>query len=197
MGLQTLRIGIDVDGVLACFFKAYEDLIVEVAGVDLFPARYPEALPPTWNWPEFYGYSDETMKEVWQRIRSSLHFWKSLEPLPGAQKFLEALYRDDTETYFITDRPGVSAQYQTAKWLDDNRFGYPSVILSGRHLTKGQACAALHLDIYLDDKGENVLDCEEKAPNTRTLCLTYPYNEGFKVKERVGSLEEALEAIRG
>lgn len=191
-----MRIGIDVDGVLACFFKAYEDLTVEVAGVDLFPARYPEVLPPTWNWPEHYGYSDEVMKEVWNRIKTSPSYWMNLTALPGARGLLKALNGSAHQIYFITDRPSVSsfsAQKQTADWLARHGFDYPAVIISGKHATKGDVCKGLMIEAYLDDKGENLVDVEEKSPNTRAYILDYPYNEEFDVSRRVYSLREFLE----
>lgn len=188
------RVGIDVDGILACFFKAYEDLTVAVSGVDLFPARYPEQLPPTWNWPEHYGYSDQVMKEVWRRIKTDGNFWYSLGPLPGAEAFLEALDTPGIEAYFITDRPGVGAQLQTAQWLNDAGYPLPSVIISRKG--KGIVCNALSLDYYIDDKTENIQDVVAKSPGTSAYLLDYPYNRACEDGIRVKSLAEFLEVIK-
>ena len=186
-------VGVDVDGVLACFFKAYEDLTVKVAGVDLFPARYPAVLPPTWDWPEHYGYSAETMKEVWRQIKADTLFWKNLDPLPGAVNFLKKLYSTNHEVYFITDRAGNEPQFQTHWWLQDQGFDEPNVIISRKG--KGSACTALSIELYIDDKGENVLDVMEKSPETRTLLLTYPYNKHIEGVERIEGLEEVFDYI--
>lgn len=192
-----VRIGVDVDGVLACFFKGYEDLVVEVAGVDLFPARYPDVLPPTWNWPEHYGYGSAVMEEVWKRIKEDRNFWINLEPLPQAEAFLQALNNTDHEIYFITDRPGVTAQSQTAAWLEYAGFWYPSVIVSGRDRTKGDICRVLGLEAYLDDKGENIQDVVEKSPKTAMYMLKYPYNTAFQGlgTKDIDSIMEFIEVV--
>src|SRR3990167_10096493 len=168
-----MRVSVDVDGILACFFDAYEKLTIEVAGVDLFGTKkYPKALPQTWNWPETFGYSNETMKEVWNRIKTDPYYWYRLNPLPGAANFIKLLQARDREAYFITDRPGLASQRQTAQWLMQHGYAYPSVILSGKHATKGDVCSALKIDVYIDDKTESVQDVLEKSPNTKMLMLS-------------------------
>ena len=184
-----MRIGIDVDGVLANFFKAYETLTIAVAGEDRFgDKKWPNQLPQTWNWPETFGYSKETMNQVWASIKRNPKFWVSMEPLPGVSSFLdslEQLNRQNHEIYFITDRPGINAQRQTAAWLEEFPFSFPSVIISGPHARKGQIAKGLALDFYLDDKFENVMDVLGKSPSTRTYMLSYPYNNESDMQEQV------------
>jgi len=70
------RIGVDIDGVLANFWEAYENLTIQVSGEDRFgKARWPNQYPPSWNWPEdHFGYSKATMSEVWNTIRTNSTF---------------------------------------------------------------------------------------------------------------------------
>lgn len=179
-----MRIGFDMDGVLAAFVPAYEELIVRLAGVDKFPKRYPEALPPVWDWPQHYGYSNETLDRVWKHIKYSTTFWRGLPAVPGAWTLAEYLHPRGHEVYFITDRPGVNPQRQTARWLHDVLgFDNPAVITS--RLGKGICARALALDLYVDDKYEYVLDVQEQCPNTQVLCIDYPYNQGPDVKTRL------------
>lgn len=190
-------VGLDVDGILANFFKAYEDIIVEATGVDKFPARYPVLLPPTWNWPEFYGYDKKVISEVWRYIKQSPTFWTEMTALPYAKEFLEHLDKSDHEVYFITDRPGICSQMQTQLWLADNGFYGPNVIISRKG--KGVVAAALSLDVYIDDKGENIVDVVEKAPGTRVYMLKYPYNEEWisKSPRTLLSLQDFEVALEG
>jgi hypothetical protein len=180
-----LRIGIDVDGVLANFFKAYEELTIETTGKDLFlDKKWPAQLPQTWNWPETFGYTKEDMNRVWGEIKKSRNFWWNLEPIDDVFSFIQTLGEKTLPTgehYFITDRPGVEPQDQTAWWLSKQGPNpNPAVIISGPHARKGQICAGLAITHYLDDKGENILDVLEKSPGTVAVLLAYPYNREFQ-----------------
>jgi uncharacterized HAD superfamily protein len=197
MGVFALRIGIDVDGILADFFSAYEELMVEIDGVDRFPARYPAVLPPVWNWPQHYGYSEQVVGEAWRRIKDDPTFWIRLGLLPGAKEFLAQLDQTDHELYFITDRPGTEPQLQTFAWLEMNGLHAPSVIISRKG--KGVVCDALSIDYYIDDKRENILDVVDKSPTTQVYLLSYPYNNGpypGSVRD-IRSLGQFTEAING
>lgn len=189
-----MRIGFDVDGVLACFFKGYEELCIKIDGVDRFPTRYPDALPPCWNWPEHYGYSNETVGKVWAFIKNNPMFWGGLDPLPGLDLLVDLDYVSN-DLYFITDRPGAGAQAVTANWLASELGYIPSTIISRKG--KGVAVDALDLDFYIDDKVENILDVQTKAPKVRGyLAPQYPYNlnhPSFKeVKLTLPTVKEVL-----
>lgn len=176
-----MRIGIDIDGVLANFYSAYEALIVEVAGYDLFcENRYPSAVPPVWDWPQFYGYSDTVIREAWRRIKASDSFWLGLGVLPDIDT-ARAVYRLAHDVYFVTDRAGVNAKRQTEAWLHHQGFPGATVLISSH---KGLCAKALKLDVYVDDKGENIQDVDRDAPDTEGYLLHRPYNAAHDVKRR-------------
>jgi hypothetical protein len=119
-----------------------------------------------------------------------------LKPLPGAKEFLEKLANHAHEVYFITDRPGLYTQLQTLTWLDPV-FPGACVIISRKG--KGIAAKALSLDVYLDDKVENIEDMWEISPGTDTFMLKYPYNATLQESmgdRAVSSLEEFAERTR-
>jgi hypothetical protein len=172
-----MRIGFDVDGVLANFFQAYEKLTVEVTGKDLFgDKKWPKQLPQTWNWPETFGYTNAEMQEVWKHIKNSSSFWEKLWCMveeEDCQRIHDLGLKH--ELYFITDRPGIQPQKQTREWLE--WFNMPgSVIISGPHARKGRICHGLNLDYYVDDKYENIIDVLTVSPTTQTFMIKYPYN---------------------
>lgn len=176
-----MRIGFDVDGVLANFFTPYESLMIEVSGVNLFPKRYPYALPPTWNWPEFYGYLPADVAKAWAIIKSNTTFWRDMELLPDAAQTLKRVQDmvGLNDVYYITDRPGLTAQAQTAQWFKTKTpIQLPSVIISNPSVgaTKGAICAALGLEAYIDDKPANIDDVLLKSPTTQVFMVKYPYN---------------------
>lgn len=175
-----MSLGVDVDGVLGNFFSLYERLTIKTTGRDLFGDKaYPAQLPQCWNWPESFGYTDKEMQAVWAAIKADPGFWLQEEPLQGATELLTELCKLDDQVYFITDRPGVNPQLQTAVWLQMQGYMLPSVIISSasKGPTKGECCKLLKVSRYVDDKAENILDVLEKSPDTKAHLLAYPYNQ--------------------
>ncbi len=186
-----MRIGLDVDGCLADFNKAYIQLVKEVSGKDLFGPNY---VPTTWAYPEEVGYSAETVQAAWDTIMTNKSFWFTLEPLDGMFEFLEWIGRDDHDIvhdlYFVTSRPGAMAKLQTEAWFA--QWDIPSTVLISSD--KGLCCAALKLDVMIDDKLENISDIVlTSGCKTRPYLLDQPWNQSDSMAhKRVGSVEEFL-----
>jgi phosphoglycolate phosphatase-like HAD superfamily hydrolase len=98
---------------------------------------------------------------VWRTIQSTPNFWSTLKPIdPEAVRRIHAMsLRHGWEVFFITQRPrtdGETVQRQTQRWLVDQGFDLPSVlVLTG---SRGAAAAALRLDYLVDDTAQNCLD---------------------------------------
>ncbi len=179
-----MRIGIDIDGVLADFNTAYIQRVIDVCGEDLFPPRPFEI--PCWEYPQHFGYSNESIKAVWAIIKADATFW---ERLPAYSYTGEALFylrkcivRGD-DVYFITDRPGVDAKGQTERWLkqfdvSEKSVSHPTVLISAK---KGWIARGLGLHVYIDDKVENCEQVVTESPETLTLMLTQGWNKGRDV----------------
>lgn len=170
-----MRIGFDVDGVLADFSTAYLNLTVRTIGKDLFqPGDAEDA--PCWNWDLYRGYTKEEAGQVWDKIKSDPHFWRQLSTLPGAEILRMCIYdlQQRHEIYFITNRIGVQVKQQTEHWLE-MRLGLdvPTVLISAE---KGMCAAALKLDAYIDDNYMNILDVARSSPTTRAYLLNRRYN---------------------
>jgi hypothetical protein len=183
-----MRIGVDIDGVLADFCTSYEKLFVDVTGRNTFPLWTPQQGPTSWNWPEEYGYSKEETGEVWRRIKESYGFWSNLQPHLDAVRALQHVYQPlrvrGHEWYFITTRPGQSAKYQTERWLS-RWFLNPCVIIAGTG-EKGTICQALGIDYFVDDNADNCYDVSQshfidgsfdETRRIRTFLISRRYNE--------------------
>lgn len=176
-------IGIDVDGVLADFNEEFVKRVVAVTGEDRW-GNDPENrddFPPTWDYPEAYGYSENQLKKVWRDIKSDDLFWATLPPYSDtvdAVKALDGLRVAGHDIYFVTSRPGVRAKWQTETWLMAHGMAVPTVIISG---DKGQATRFLNLDIYIDDRLLNVNDVmrvvREDGRRTRVYLASRPWND--------------------
>jgi len=113
-----------------------------------------------------------------------------LTPLPEYDSYLDWLMEAQThEIYYITDRSGIYPKRQTEDWFDWHGIPYATVLIS-KH--KGLIVKGLNLDLYIDDKGENIQDVEDRSPLTKAILINRPYNEQIIVKHRTDTLLEAL-----
>lgn len=181
-----MRLGLDIDGVLCNFNARFVQEVIRVTGRNLFPQDCaPDTFPTVWDYPETFGYTDAEMKAVWKAIRSSLTFWQECDLLADAYFLpqLEAAH----DIYFITARPGLQVKRQTELWLAKAGIEWPTVLLAQE---KGPAVRALELDVFVDDKPENVLDGKVWRKRCKSLLFDRPYNRHATGLTRIYSLQE-------
>lgn len=189
-----MKLGFDVDGVLADFNTAYIRNFIRVTGEDKFGP--PPIAIPMWNYPqEHYGYTDEQAAAVLADIRADETFWEGLQPYPSTKAAIYAITQLPSyhDVYFITDRKGVRAKAQTERWLEAQGISRPTVLLSAE---KGLVAVGLGLDLYIDDKPSNCQAVREVVPD----CKVFLYNQSWNAKtlrtfNRVNTIEEALSYV--
>jgi len=155
----TLRVGIDLDGVLADFRSAFRIVAASVLHSELKGDG--EALAPN------------ELERVWKTIAGTHNWWVSVgahEPEQIARLFRLARDRH-WEIVFLTKRPpsgGDAVQYQTQWWLEHHGFLLPAVVTVPG--SRGELANALRLDILIDDLFVN---CAEVvgASTTKALLL--------------------------
>lgn len=187
-----MKIGIDVDGVLADFVEGFRPLARRVTGK---PCEGDQKL---WDFND-WGLTEEDISTCWNHLKNTANFWMDLNPYPDA--YLVTPLSKDHTLYFITTRvptKGSSVEYQTAAWIY-TYFGilYPTVIVT-KH--KGRVARALELDAFIDDKKENLYNIAYRSPSTKLYIRSHSYNEdGFKLSPeqctRVASFGEFVELV--
>lgn len=185
------RLIIDVDGVLSDFQPVY---------IAFMEAEFPELAPfPTPNnidYPDNWDYDKDRMKAVgwsdteirarrkhlWTLIANSPTFWIQEPPYPTARRDIASLLQASQAAwniYFVTQRPGGTAKFQTELWLA--KYGmkapfFPTVITVQDGEQKANLCRALNIDAIIDDKPSTIASIP--GP-TRRYLMDRPWNRAF------------------
>ncbi len=199
---MTLRLAVDLDGVVADFRSAFREVAGQVLDRDL--AGEAESLSPS------------ELDRVWKAIGRTPNWWVTVRPYEPEQiGRLYARAREGRwEVVFLTKRPssaGDSVQLQTQWWLE--QFGYflPAVVTVPG--SRGELANALRLDLVIDDLLVNCVEVVSSSPTkallmmrehepidvadhamARGIGVVSTLQEGIDVLER---LEEVLPKRRG
>ena len=187
---MSLRIGFDMDGVLADFAAAYRAIERRIYG----PARHsridnPEDVDEDGTDKSAPKSTRRRSDAIWTEIRQTPDFWQTLAPIePGAvRRIHEMTLRLRWETFFITQRPatdGATVQRQTQRWLVEQGFDLPSVLVIDG--SRGGAAGALKLDFHVDDSPTNCVDVKSESPARPILILEDDDLIGIANARRVG-----------
>jgi uncharacterized HAD superfamily protein len=172
--MKRLRIGVDIDGVLADFTGLARKLCRHMFNGE--PAK--DRIQTGWGF-DSLGITKEQENQMWRRIDETYNWWQGLDPLPNTD-LLSSLYTRH-QVIFITNRKngtGWPVELQSAEWLDRHYdIRYPSVLLSDK---KGPLAKALELDYFIDDRDKNVREVAAAIGDDKTIMCRWPWQPEFQ-----------------
>jgi len=179
---MSLRIGIDLDGVLADMQAALlreaellfgprqqppdpqtEASAEELAETAAAAADEGDEPPDLTDVPaDRQPLTIRQQRKLWKHVARVEGFWEGLEEIePGAVTRLASLAAEHGwNVIFLTQRPetaGDTAQRQTQRWLQQRGFDLPSVFIVPGH-ARGRVADALSLDVVIDDRPSNCIE---------------------------------------
>jgi hypothetical protein len=140
---------------------------------------------------------------VWHAIQDTPDFWTTLRPLDptAVRRIHEMMVRHRWEVFFITQRPateGDTVQRQTQRWLVEQGFDLPSVLVIAG--SRGAAAGALRLDYHVDDSAKNCIDVKSES-DAKPLLIVDPADDMTVVSARrlgigtASSIDECLSIL--
>lgn len=189
---MSLRVGFDIDGVLADFRTAFRQTAERCLRKPVAEAADDEQCRTP--------LTADDVRRVWDHIGKTPNWWMDVPAYEPAQiARLYGLMRSaGWEIFFMTKRPpsaGDSVQFQTQWWIE--RFGYylPSVLTVPG--SRGEVANGLRLDLIVDDQIINCAEVIGAGPTKALLMLREPdqaartlaLNRGVGV---VATLSEAI-----
>lgn len=149
---MALRVGIDIDGVLADFRGAFRSAAEGLADAS---AQFGDADEAD------RALSESAIKRAWKEVSGAHNWWTTLRPFEPVQiARLYTLSRQyNWEVFFLTKRPatrGDTVQVQTQWWLEQYGFYLPAVVTVPG--SRGELANALRLDFVVDDQELNCVE---------------------------------------
>jgi 5'(3')-deoxyribonucleotidase len=183
-----LRLGIDLDGVVADFNRGWT-----AAYNDAFDATLLPEMVVTWDSPlELTHFVDMEAFWGWARDHGGHSVFRHLEPYPDAVETLRELNRGGHDIVIVTAKPDW-AVHDTLEWLADHRVPTREI-----HFTEDKHLVTC--DVYLDDSPHKVAELARHRAHAATVCrFVRPWNvpvEGARDVHGWREFHDLVEALR-
>ena len=195
-----MKIGIDLDDVIADFFPGF---------LDFYNKKYKKNfsikdMASYWIWKIGIGKNKQEAIRLVDEFHDSSEF-DSLPLVSGARESIfELSQMPDSRLYIITSRP-LEYRLKTNKFIDKHFQDISLTIyysgdfhngINQSEYTKAKLCKRLQLDYFVEDCLDYAEACAEKS--SKVFLLDKPWNQGSNKKvERVYNWQEILEKIKG
>ena len=160
-----MKIGIDLDNVCVTTTQAVCDYInerlpVHITLEDITTYSIEAALPEQFKWIASSAFRDKLM-------------WQKVQIIDDAVKYIEKLYNDGHEIYFVTSSLPENMR-KKINHLSRNMHFLPKEYIE-KHTINIQTKQLLDIDILIDD----CIDQLKKPRWYISICLDYPWNRNY------------------
>jgi len=161
-----LRLGIDLDGVVADFNRGWTAAYNRCFGAELH-----EGLVQTWGSPlSLTHFSDMDAFWLWARDQGEAGVFRDLEPYPGALQALEELHADGHRLVIVSAKPDWAVP-GTLEWLAEHR-------IPTREIHFIESKYEVSCDVYLDDAPGQVAELVRMRAEEAIVCrYVRPWND--------------------
>ena len=171
---MSLRIALDVDGVLADFREAFHKAARACLGRDIKDPEDPRSAQ---------SLEQKDVKRVWDFVAKTPNWWMTLAPYEPDQiaRLYDLTRTLGWEVFFVTNRPasaGDTVQFQTQWWIEHHGFYLPAVLTVPG--SRGEIANGLRVDLLIDDL---VMNCVEVVGASTAKAVLLMRN-GDKVAEK-------------
>ena len=195
-----LRLGFDLDGVVADFRTAFLEAAAKLLGKESIQR-------PGSPMPDVDAVSAADAKRVWKVITETPNWWLDLAAYEPEQiaRLYQLARRFRWEVSFLTSRiptAGDSVQFQSQAWLEAHGFYMPAVVTVPG--SRGEIANALRLDLTVDDQFLNCVEVVSASQSKAILILQLSdKNHDERLKQQatergigvVHRLEEVIEVL--
>lgn len=191
---RMLRLGFDIDGVLANFVNGFLGLVNVACCKNYQPG----------DWTDYGGKDGpafmlpEQWHKGWAYVSKTPDFWARLEPLPGTDFDLLDRQMDAMEYhgFFFTKRMNLDqasegvqdAAWQTRTWLNMQGLNNYTSLTCTKSGDRVAQLKAMEIDAYIDDWGDQFLKVLDAGIDA--YLIDRPYNREVITDKRVTSVHE-------
>lgn len=159
-----MRIGVDLDGVVASFSHGWATAYQQDFGGDLIT----EDKIIGWNINDLTHFKN--MDEFWEWLRTRHpQVFRFLPLYPGAREALWWLHRTNHDIVIITTKPDWAHEC-TSVWLDENKIPCDELWIT-KNKREVPRC-----DVYVDDGVHNLEPLIEEYPDSVVVRWIQPWN---------------------
>lgn len=165
-----MRVGVDLDGVMADFDKAWIDRWNADHGMTL---EYKQCD----HWDSLVTLTGVTYDEWWGWAESKhSDLFLEADALPGAVKAVRTLAEDGHEICIVTAKPRWAAGHPST-WLQKHDVPYDEIHVTSKKWYVG-------VDVLIDDADHNIRDVLERTDYTHAIHMRlWPYLQHGPMKE--------------
>lgn len=199
MGQKIPRLAFDVDGVLARFMQGFMTLLNSHFNTNFNPSQVTEYHP--------IGDGKLLTKEQWDTgfslMKQTPFFWANLKPY-DQEVFADInvdMMNFTFNGYFVTRRTNMDvggicdANALTRIWLENVGLSDYTSVIAMENTSRVDILRAMEVDAYVDDWGEQFLDCRQAG--IRSYLIDRTWNQHIDTPYRVYNVRQFIDRALG